>query len=299
MTGWQKAAVWYRAIRPFTLSASVVPVVVGNALAWHYGAFNGWLFVLMLLGSVLVQSGTNLIDEYADHVHGGNAGQKIQAPYKVIALGLLSPRAVFWGALTCFGIATLIGVYLVLHTGWLLALVCLVSLAVAYGYSAGPWPLGNFGLGEPLVFIFMGPVMVLSSFYVQVQTLNWVSVWLSVPVGCLVTAILVVNDLRDREEDQQSGKVTLVTLWGRQPVIWLYDVLLLVAFGSVVVLVVSGVGSWIWLAPLLALPRGVAVTKMVQYGAERAVLHQALQGTAKLHLQFGLLLAFALTTALA
>jgi 1,4-dihydroxy-2-naphthoate octaprenyltransferase len=108
----------------------------------------------------------------------------------------------------------------------------------------------------------------------------------------------VVNNLRDREEDQQSGKVTLVTLWGRQPVIWLYDVLLLVAFGSVVALVLSGLGSWVWLAPLLALPRGVAVTRMVQYGSERAVLHDALQGTAKLHLQFGLLLALALTMAL-
>jgi 1,4-dihydroxy-2-naphthoate octaprenyltransferase len=158
--------------------------------------------------------------------------------------------------------------------------------------------LGNFGLGEPLVFVFMGPVMVLASLYVQTHTVTWVAVWLSVPVGCLVTAILVVNNLRDREEDQQSGKVTLVTLWGRQPVIWLYNVLLLVAFGSVVLLVCSGVGSWIWLAPLLALPRGVSVTKLVQYGTERSVLHQALQGTAKLHLQFGLLLALALTTAL-
>jgi 1,4-dihydroxy-2-naphthoate octaprenyltransferase len=208
------------------------------------------LFVLVLLCLVLVQSGTNLIDEYADHMHGGSA-IKIQAPYKVIALGPLAPRCLlgrpelFWHR----------------HPDWYLpgvayrlasGLVCLASLAVAYGYSAGPWPLGNFGLGEPLVCVFMGPVMVLSSFYVQVQTVNWVAVWLSVPVGCLVTAILVVNDLRDREEDQQSGKVTLVTLWGRQPVIWLYDVLLLVAFGRMELLVVSGVGSWMWLAPLLA-----------------------------------------------
>jgi 1,4-dihydroxy-2-naphthoate octaprenyltransferase len=141
--------------------------------------------------------------------------------------------------------------------------------------------------------------MVVSSFYVQVQMFHWVAFWLSVPVGCLVTAILVVNNLRDREEDQQSGKVTLVTLWGRRPAIWLYAVLVLVAFGSVVLLVLSGFGTWVWLAPLLALPRGLAVTKLVQYGTERAVLHQALQGTAKLHLQFGLLLALALSTALA
>jgi 1,4-dihydroxy-2-naphthoate octaprenyltransferase len=287
--------VWYRAIRPFTLSASVVPVVVGSVLASHYGAFNGFRFALVMAGSLLVQSGTNLIDEYADEAQDTAQSKKIQAPYKVIALGLLTPRAVLGGALTCFGLAIVIGIYLVVHTGWPLALVCLASLGVAYSYSAGPWPLGNLGLGELLVFLFMGPLMVLSSFYVQVHTLHWPAVWLSLPVGCLVTAILVVNNLRDTEEDQHSGKVTLVTLWGPQPVIWLYDLLLLIAFGSVAVLVVSGVGSWVWLAPLLLLPRGVAVAKMVQYGTERAMLHQALQGTARLHLQFGLLLALALS----
>jgi 1,4-dihydroxy-2-naphthoate octaprenyltransferase len=295
MLRWQKVGVWYWAIRPFSLSASVVPVVVGSALAAQYGAFNMGLFFLVLLGSLLVQCGTNLIDEYADHARGGGEGKKVQAPYKVISLGLLTPQAVFRGALTCFGVATLIGIYLVGRTGWPLALVCLASLGVAYGYSAGPRPLGNLGLGEPLVFVFMGPVMVVSSFFVQTQSLRWPAVWLSLPVGCLVTAILVVNNLRDTEEDQHSGKVTLVTLWGRQAVIWLYDLLLLVAFGSVVALVISGVGSWLWLAPLLVLPRGIAVARMVQRGTERAVLHQALQGTAKLHLQFGLLLACAIS----
>jgi 1,4-dihydroxy-2-naphthoate octaprenyltransferase len=105
---------------------------------------------------------------------------------------------------------------------------------------------------------------------------------------------LVVNNLRDTEEDRHSGKKTLVTIWGRRPVVWLYVVLLLIAFASMVGFVLSGVGSWMWLAPLLVLPRGVATAKMVQSGSERAILHQAMQGTAKLHLQFGLLLAMAL-----
>ena len=94
---------------------------------------------------------------------------KVQAPYKVIAQGLLTPAAVRRGAMTCFGLAGLLGVYLVSRTSWPLALVCLASVGVAYGYSAGPLPLGHIGLGEPLVFVFMGPVMVLGSFYVQVQ----------------------------------------------------------------------------------------------------------------------------------
>lgn len=298
MTWRQWIGTWYWAVRPFTLSASVVPVVVGNALAWHNDAFR-WLWLgLTLVGSVLVQAATNLVDEYADHVEGETQSRKIQAPYKVIARGLLSRRAVLAGALTCFGIAALIGVYIVWHSGWPIILVCLASVGVAYGYSAGPLPLGNLGLGEPLVFVFMGPVMVLASFYVQTHTLTWLAVWASLPVACLVTAILVVNNLRDQEEDAHSGKVTLVTLWGQRPVIWLYDALLVLAFGSVVGLslvglAAHGVGALIWLVPLLVLPRALAVARMVRQSAERAILHQALQRTAQLHLHFGLLLALA------
>lgn len=294
MIGRQTLHAWYWAIRPFSLSASVVPVLVGSALAAQYSPLNGWLFVLILLGSLLVQSATNLVDEYADHRQESGASRKILAPYKVISLGLLSSRQVLYGALTCFALAALIGVYLVLHTGWPLIVVCLASLGVAYGYSAGPKPLGHLALGELLVFIFMGPVMVASSFYVLTQSLNWKVLCVSIPVACLVTAILVVNNLRDMDEDRDSGKKTLVTLWGRRRVVWLYDMLLLIAFASMVAFVLSGIGSWIWLAPLLVLPRGVATAKMVQCGSERAILHQAMQGTAKLHLQFGLLLALAL-----
>lgn len=295
---WQTVGVWYQAIRPFSLSASVVPVVLGSVLASHYGSFNGLLFTLVLLGSLLVQSGTNLVDEYADHAEG-HAAEKIQAPYKVIARGLLTPSAVRRGALTCFGIAAVIGIYLVLRTGWPLVVVCLASLAVAYGYSAGPRPLGALGLGEPLVFIFMGPVMVLSSFYVQVGTLYWPVVWLSIPVGCLVTAILVVNNLRDIDEDQRTGKATLATMYGRQVAVWVFCGLLGVAFATLALLVMSGTGSWLWLAPFVVLPQGLSVAHLVRQGRERAILHQALRGTASLHLRFGLLLAVALSPLLA
>jgi len=285
---------WYWAIRPFSMSASVVPIVVGSVLASRDGAFDVGLFILMLLASMLVQSGTNLVDEYADHSQGQTAG-KVPAPYKVIARGLLTPQAVRWGAMVCFGVAAVIGVALVLRTGWPLALVCLASVAVAYGYSAGPRPLGAWGLGEPLVFLFMGPVMVVSSFYVYTQTWSWPVVWLSIPIGCLVTAILVVNNLRDVDEDLQHGKASLATVWGTRVASRVYCGLLVVAFGSLVALVLSGMGSWIWLAPFLMLPQGVSIAKKVWQGRERAILHQAMQGTAALHLRFGLLLAVALS----
>ena len=285
--------IWFQAIRPFTLSAAVVPVLVGSTLAVQSGVFHPLLFILVLIGSVLVQCGANLTDEYADH-DADTAKHKVQAPYKVIARGLLTPAAVFRGALTCFGLAALTGVYLVSQTGWPLAIVCLASVGVAYCYSAGPLPLGNVALGEPLVFIFMGPVMVLGSFYVQTQTVTWPAAWLSLPVACLVTAILIANNLRDANEDRLSGKTTLVHLWGRQPVAMLYCALLLIAFASIAVLVFTGLGFWLWLVPFLVLPQAIAIARKVWQGTERPDLHQALRGTAQLHLRFGLLMSMAL-----
>lgn len=284
---------WFQAVRPFTLSAAVVPVLVGSTLAAGSGIFDPFLFILVLIGSILVQCGTNLTDEYADH-DTDSARHKVQAPYKVIARGLLSPRAVLHGALTCFGLAALIGVYLVTRTGWPLAVVCLASVGVAYFYSAGPLPLGNVALGEPLVFIFMGPVMVLGSFYVQTLTATWAAVCISLPVACLVTDILIANNLRDAQEDSLSGKTTLVHLWGRLPVALLYCALLGIAFATVAALVLVGPGTWLWLAPFLLLPQATAVARKVSRSTERAELHQALRGTAQLHLRFGLLLSAAL-----
>lgn len=289
----QSVTIWYQAIRPFSLGAAIVPVVVGSALAVHAGTGSWWLFLLMLCGSVLVQCGTNLVDEYADHDEE-LAQHKVQAPYKVIARGLLSRQQVRQGAFTCFAVAAVIGAYLVSRTGWPLVLVCLASVVVAYGYSAGPYPLGKLAIGELLVFVFMGPVMVLATFYVHTHTLTWPAVWLSLPVACLVTAILVVNDLRDVEEDQHSGKVTIVTLWGRPRMARLFLLLLSIAFGSLIILVASGAGSWLWLAPLLLLPQGLKVARLVWQQTNRPVLHQALRGTAQLHLRFGLLLALGL-----
>src|SRR5262249_56256637 len=110
---WEAVHIWYRAIRPFSLSAAMVPVIVGSTLATQYGVFDWFLFLLVLLGSLLVQCGTNLTDEYADHHPGRGTAHKVQAPYKVIALGLLTPAAVRRGAMTCFGLAAPLWAYLV------------------------------------------------------------------------------------------------------------------------------------------------------------------------------------------
>ena len=286
----QRITAWFWAIRPFTLPASVVPVLVGTALAVYDGYFHGALFVLTLLGSVLVQVGTNLVDEYTDHVQGGSQG-KLLAPYKVIALGLLSPQAVRAGALASFAMASGIGVYLIVVTHWALLFVCMASLAVAYGYSAGPRPLGNVGLGEPLVFVFMGLVMVVATYYVQTAMLTWQAFLASLPVACLVTAILVVNDLRDIDEDRQTGKITPVSQHGAAFGLWLFVILVAGAYLSIL--------GWVVVQPVLfplllvglAMPKALATTRLIRAGGARVTLNLALRGAAQLHLQFGVLLA--------
>jgi 1,4-dihydroxy-2-naphthoate octaprenyltransferase len=284
---------WLRAIRPFTLPASIVPVLVGTALAFRDGAFNGWRFALTLLGSMLVQVGTNLVDEYTDHEKAGSQG-KLLAPYKVIALGLLSPQAVRAGALLSFGIATVIGLYLVLVTHWVLLLFCAASFLVAYGYSAGPMPLGNVGLGQPLVFIFMGLLMVMATYYVQTVTVTRQALLAAWPVACLVTAILVVNDLRDIEEDRQTGKITPVSRLGGVLGVGTFMLLVGGAYLSVLLWVLAQPTLYPVLLVLLALPQAYAAIRLIKSGETRTILNQALRGSAQLHLHFGVLLALGL-----
>jgi 1,4-dihydroxy-2-naphthoate octaprenyltransferase len=289
----QALASWFWATRPFTLPASVVPVLVGTALAIHDGFFDGVRFVLTLLGSLLVQIGTNLVDEYADHVKGGSQG-KLLAPYKVIALGLLSPQAVRAGAILSFGVATAVGLYLVMITSWPLLLFCTASLIVAYSYSGGPLPLGNVGLGQPLVFVFMGLLMVMASYYVQTVTLSDESLLAALPVACLVTAILVVNDIRDIDEDRQAGKITSVSRLGRGFGLQMFLALVVGAYLVVLLWAVARPGFLPLLLVLFALPQALETTRLIKGGGTRAVLNQALRGSAQLHLQFGILLALGL-----
>lgn len=284
--------IWLAAARPHTLSAAVVPVLVGSALAAAEGPFLGWVFALTLLGALLVQVGANLTDEYADHGATASA-HKYPAPHKVIARGLLSEAQVKRGALAVFGAATLVGLVLVLRGGWPLLVVCLVALLLAWAYSAGPLPLGDLALGELLVFVAMGPLMVVATTYVQ--TLHWsaLALWHALPVGALVTAILIVNNLRDAEEDARNGRRTLVTVWGEPPVQRLYLALLGGAYLVPAVAVAAGWNApWVLLT-WLTLPLAARAVRLVRSG-EQVQRHRGLKATSALHAAYGLLLAVAL-----
>ena len=283
------ARVWVRASRPFTLTGAAVPVLVGTALALRDSIASVGPFILILIASLLVQIAANLVDEYSDHARP-EGQQKHLAPYKVIALGLLSHRAVKQGAMTCLAIATGIGIYLVVISGWPLLVLCLASAAAAYLYSGGPKPLGAYGIGQPLVFIFFGPVMVMGTYYVFGKAFTLDAFWLSLPVGFNITNILVANDLRDREEDAAAHKMTPVAMFGERFGHGEWLIFLLAAYIVVINRALNGYGPWLLLT-LAALPWAVQTFRLILRESDRGEKARALRLTARLNGYFGLLLA--------
>lgn len=284
---------WYMATRPFSFTASIIPVLIGTALAAADGHFDLGIFVLVIVASVLVHAGSNLVNDYEDHVRGADAPHQLGRG-GMIQRGLISPRNIRNFGLLLLAVATLIGLIIVWQVSWPVLLFALPSLAAAYFYTGGPKPLGYVALGEVTVFLFMGPVIVCGAYYVQAGTLSWPAVLVSIPIGLLVTAILQANNIRDIADDAAAGKRTLATFIGRQWAIREYVALL---SGSYLILAALLVGGWVPIGAALAfltVPRAIELVRLVSQRTEARSLNTALRKTAGLHLQFGSLLALVL-----
>jgi 1,4-dihydroxy-2-naphthoate octaprenyltransferase len=277
------------AARPRTLPAAVAPVLVGTSLAIHYGTFHVLVFVAALLGSMLIQVGTNLSNDYSDARRGADTDERI-GPVRVTAGGLVPPRQVLVATYLTFGAAVLCGVYLIAVAGWALLAVGAASILAGVLYTGGPRPYGYDGLGEVFVFLFFGIVAVSGSYFVQRKGLPWEAFALAVPVGLLIAAILVVNNARDIDTDRRAGKRTLAVRLGRERTRTLFAVMVAAAF----------VTSWVpWLAGALspwllltaaAAPMAYGVVRTVRTHLDGPSLNAALAHTAKLALLFCLLL---------
>ncbi len=205
---------WLLAARPKTLAASVTPVLVGTALAFRDLATMHWQpFVFALLGAVFIQIGTNYVNDALDFRKGADTHTRL-GPLRVTAAGLLSAEAVLRGAYVCFFLAALCGIPLILRGGWPIAAIGIASIAAAYAYTGGPYPLAYHGLGEVFVMIFFGLVAVCGSFYLQRLTLD-PTAWIGgFAVGSLAVVILAINNLRDIDNDRASNKRTLAARFG-------------------------------------------------------------------------------------
>lgn len=217
--------IWLEAARPRTLPAAAAPVVLGTALA-AFRDTAAWLPALAALaGALLIQVATNFANDYYDHEHGADTEERV-GPTRVTAAGLVPPQTVKRAMLLTLAAALLVGVYLVAVGGWPIVIIGLVSLVLAVAYTGGPFPLAYNGLGDVFVFVFFGLIAVAGTYYVQALSFPLEAWWLGAGAGALSTAILVVNNLRDRDTDAKVGKRTLAVRLGRRATELEYAVLL-------------------------------------------------------------------------
>lgn len=283
---------WLLAIRPKTLPAAVVPVIVGSSLSWSLGGVRWGPAFAALGGALCLQIGSNLANDVYDHEKGADTAER-QGPLRVVAAGLVSPRRMLAAMSVVFGLAALFGVYLTWAAGPVIVVIGLFSIASAILYTGGPYPLGYHGLGDLFVLVFFGFVAVCGTAFVNLGHVPLQAVLLSVPVGALATAILVVNNVRDVETDEKSGKRTLVVRLGRRGGVVEYALLLGAAYASVVLSFLLGHFSLWVLLPLLTLPLAYRLFRSVR--SDRGVhLNRTLAGTARLLLAFGGLLGVGL-----
>jgi len=283
------AAAWWLAARPATLSAAFVPVAVGTACATAAHGVRVLPALAALLGAFLIQIGTNFANDLFDFEKGADTEARV-GPTRAAQSGLLSVGALRVGMLASFGLATLLGVYLTWIGGPVIVLVGVLSILSGIAYTGGPYPLGYHGLGDVFVLIFFGLVAVATTAFVQLGHVTALSLWASWPVGALATAILVVNNVRDRETDVVAGKGTLVVRLGRGAGLFEYAALLLTSYAVPVVIWRLELAGPLVLLPLLTAP--LAIVRMRELVLCRGeALNATLVGTAKLLLFFGLLFA--------
>ncbi len=274
---------WVAAARPRTLTAAVAPVAIGTAAAHAAGGVAWGPALAALAGAGLLQIGTNFANDVFDAEKGADTAER-KGPVRAVAAGLISAAAMRAAMIVTFGLAVAVGVYLVTIGGWPIVAIGLASVAAGVAYTGGPWPLGYHGLGDLFVMIFFGQVAVCGTAYVQVGDVPALAWWLSLPVGAVATAILVVNNLRDAETDVKVGKRTLAVRFGRRFALVEYTALLALAHGVPIALglgAVEGVGAWTLLGAATAPWAVVLVRRLVRAvpGPEMNVL---LGETAKL-----------------
>ena len=283
---------WVLAIRPKTLPASVCPVIVGTALAVADKGFKVLPALAALAGSLLLQIGVNLANDYFDYIKGIDTSDRL-GPIRVTYSGLIPAPHMRWAMVITFGLVALIGIYLVVVGGWPILMAGTASILAALAYSGGPFPLASHGLGDLFVFIFFGLVAVCGTYYVQVLQLNIIVLYAAVPIGFLITAILVVNNLRDILTDRRAGKNTLAVRIGERGAKIEFVLLLAGAYAAPVILFIVGKVSIFVLLPLVSLPMAISLSRTVCQ-KEGRVLNQGLAGTARLSLAFSLLFSIGL-----
>ena len=287
-----KALVWIMAARPKTLFAAFAPVIVGASLAVAEKKFDAFSSVVALLCSILIQVATNYTNDLYDHLKGADTKERV-GPKRALNEGWVTTTQMKTAIYLTFGTAFLMGLYLVYIGGPFILTIGILSIIAGFMYTGGPFPLAYNGLGDLFVFLFFGFVGTIGTYFINTSTVSSQALLASIPVGALVTNILVVNNYRDFEQDRKAGKRTLAVMFGKNFALGEYLTLLGSSFAvPLIMFVYYDLNAWIFL-PYLTLPFAYKLIIMLlnRHGSE---LNPALELTAKLSALFGVLFSVGL-----
>lgn len=285
---------WKTAARIHTLPAAIVPVLVGSGLAYGEGVFRWDAFVWALIGALSIQVAANFANDASDAVRGADTEDRLGPP-RMVALGVISSRQMWLATWTALAIAAVAGAVLTAIAGWIVLVIGVSSVIAMLGYVGGPVPYGYRGFGELFVFVFFGLVATVGSRYVHNETAPLSAWMLAIPVGMLVTAILVANNFRDIDSDRAARKKTLAVIMDRKQTRTLFAVLVYGAFAAIAVF---GAMGWTPISTLFSgflIPFAAVPVRIIYAKTDGPALIRALKATARLHLWVGISLAAAVT----
>ncbi|HIN46909.1 MAG TPA: 1,4-dihydroxy-2-naphthoate polyprenyltransferase [Deltaproteobacteria bacterium] len=284
-------SVWLLAVRPKTLGAAVAPILIGTAMAYAVDKGHAVAALAALLGALLIQIGTNFSNDYFDFVKGADTEERL-GPIRATQAGLVTPEAMRRNFVVVFGLAVLVGIYLVYRGGWPIVIIGVLSIASGILYTGGPMPLGYLGLGDLFVLIFFGPVAVGGTFYVQTLELPLEVILAGFGPGLLATALLAVNNLRDEPTDKKVGKRTLAVRFGpafaRGEFLTAFALALILPF----ILAFWTNGHWFACLSALIIIPGRSPIRQIISGVEGVELNETLAATGKLIILYSILFSF-------
>jgi len=288
--GWQ---VWWRLLRPHTLTASFVPVFVGTMLAYIDGHFHLFLFLAMLIASILIQSATNMFNEYYDYKLGLDTEKSVGIGGTIVRDGV-KPRTVLRLGFAFFGIALLLGLYISMTTSWWIAVIGLVSMLFGYLYTGGPIPIAYTPFGEVTSGFFMGTVIMGISYFIQSMTLTGKVLLVSIPIAILIGAILLSNNIRDLDGDRESGRKTLAILLGRKKAVYFLASLFAATYISTAIFILTGLLPWVSIIVFITIKMAIDVVNGFKGKTLPIEMMPAMALTGKTTTAYGFLLGISL-----
>ncbi|MBD1380268.1 1,4-dihydroxy-2-naphthoate polyprenyltransferase [Metabacillus arenae] len=285
--------IWWMLLRPHTLTAAFIPVTIGTVMAFKEGFMNIWLFLAMLLASILIQAATNMFNEYFDYIRGLDNAESVGIGGAIVRNGI-KPKTVMGLALAFFAIAAALGVYICMISSWWIAVIGILCMATGYFYTGGPKPIAYTPFGELVSGFCMGVVIILISYYIQTGMIALDVFLLSLPISILVGAIMLSNNIRDLDGDKENGRKTLAILIGQKNAIRFLASMFIVSFILIILFVVTGIATAWSLLVLFSIPKARQAVKQFIGKKKPIEMMPAMKSTAQTNTIFGFLLSLGL-----